>query len=166
MNNKVQRDDKQSSEHDSAGKYLSFSLGQETYGCPVSSIKDIIEMQECTDVPQTPDYVDGVINLRGSVIPIINTREKFGMERVDYDRETVIVVVELGELQMGLVVDRVQAVFDVADSQIDPAPRTGDTIDTQFISGMGRIDDEIVILLNIKKVLNQPDIETLKQIDK
>lgn len=163
MSNKVQDDETKSFDHDLAGKYLSFALKQETYGCPISPINDIIEMKDITQVPQTRDYVDGVINLRGSVIPVINTREKFGMEREEYDRETVIIVVELDDLQTGLIVDRVREVIDVTDDQVDPAPGMGDEIDAKFIAGMGKIDEEVVILLNLENILGEQEVEELKQ---
>ena len=161
--NNPQTDDSRSFDRDLAGKYLTFQLGDETYGCPIGPIDDIIEMQETTSVPQTRDYVEGVINLRGTVIPVINLRLKFGMPFREHDRNTVIIVVDLDGLKTGLIVDEVAEVREVSDDQVQDAPSMGQEIDSRFIAGMGKLDDQVAILLDLEHVLMEDELEELKQ---
>lgn len=160
----LQSDDTRSFEHELAGKYLTFQLKSEMYGCPISPINDIIEMKDITGVPQTRDYVEGVINLRGTVIPVINLRQKFGIEKGEYTRQTCIVVVELDDLQTGLIVDQVEEVLEVSDDQVDPAPSMGQEINREFISGMGKLNDDVIVLLNLNKVLTEEEAEELQNV--
>ena len=158
-------DDSCTFDHELAGKYLTFFLKNEKYGCPIGFINDIIEMCEVTGVPQTSDYVEGVINLRGTVIPVLDLREKFGMERAEYDRRTCIVVVELDGLQTGLIVDEVEDVIDFADDQVDPAPGMGQQINQRFIGGMGKLEEEVIILLSLEHVLKENELKELKAVE-
>jgi purine-binding chemotaxis protein CheW len=161
-----QRDteDDRSFEHDLAGKYLTFLLKEELYGITIRPIDDIIEMQDYTKVPQTADYVRGVINLRGSVIPIIDLREKFGMETTEYDRETCIVVVTIDDFQTGLIVDEVREVAEFSDEQIDPAPSMGHEVEIQFVAGMGKSEDTVTILLDLERILEEEEKEELREV--
>ena len=115
-----------------------------------------------TSVPQTPDYVQGVINLRGQVIPVVDLRAKFGMETIAITEETCIIVVEISQndrsINTGIVVDRVQEVLDIAGENIEAAPQFDSSVNTDFILGMGKIGDEVKILLDIDKVLNTANI--------
>jgi purine-binding chemotaxis protein CheW len=160
--NNLQTDDSRSFERNLAGKYLTFQLGDENYGCPIGPIDDIIEMQETTSVPQTRDYVEGVINLRGTVIPVINLRQKFNMPFKEHDRETVIIVVDLDGLKTGLIVDKVAEVTEVSDNQVQDAPSMGQEIDSRFIAGMGKLDERVLILLDLEHVLKEEELEELK----
>ena len=148
------------------GKYLTFALGKEEYGLEILKVREIIGYIDVTAVPQTPDYVRGVVNLRGQVIPVIDLRVKFGMESIETDEETCIIVVEIdqGERSMstGIVVDRVQEVLDIVNEQIEEAPKFGATIDTSFILGMGKIGDSVKILLGIEEVMASVDVAGLK----
>lgn len=161
--NNLQTDDSRSFDRELAGKYLTFQLGDEAYGCPIGPIDDIIEMQETTSVPQTREYVEGVINLRGTVIPVINLRQKFGMPFKEHDRHTVIIVVDLDGLKTGLIVDQVAEVTEVSDDQVQDAPSMGQDIDTRFIAGMGKLEDQVAILLDLEHVLEEEELEELKQ---
>jgi purine-binding chemotaxis protein CheW len=118
-----------------------------------------------TAVPQTPDHVKGVINLRGQVIPVIDLRAKFGMETTETTEQTCIIVVEIAQdgrkFNTGIVVDHVQEVLDIAADSIEPAPQFGSTVNTDFILGMGKIGDTVKILLDIDKVLTSDDIASL-----
>ena len=143
------------------GKYLTFILAEEEYGLEILKVREIIGIMDITAVPQMPHFVKGVINLRGKVIPIIDLRLKFGLEPAEYTEETCVIVVDVGNLT-GIIVDTVQEVLDIKGDQIDPPPPLGATVDTSFVLGMGKVKDDVKILLDIEKVL---DAEELRQIE-
>lgn len=134
------------------GKYLTFSLAAEEYGLEILKVREIIGIMDITSMPQMPSYVKGVINLRGKVIPVIDLRLKFGLPPADYTEQTCIVVVDCGTL-VGVIVDTVQEVLDIQSNQIDPPPPLGATVDTSFVLGMGKVKDDVKILLDIDRVL-------------
>ncbi len=142
------------------GKYLTFSLASEEYGVEILKVREIIGIMDITAMPQMPPYVKGVINLRGKVIPVIDLRLKFGMEPAEYTDQTCIVVVDVGSL-VGVIVDTVQEVLDIQDNQIDPPPPLGASVDTSFVMGMGKIKDDVKILLDIDKVLGADELATI-----
>ncbi len=145
------------------GKYLTFSLSEEQFGLEILKVREIIGFMEITAVPQTPGYIKGVINLRGQVIPVVDLRAKFGMETTETTEETCIIVVEIEQqarrFNTGIVVDCVQEVLDIVDDAIEPAPHLG-AINTDFILGMGKINDSVKILLDIDKVLSGTSLST------
>ena len=141
-----------------AGKYLTFKLAGEEYGLEILKVREIIGMMDITAVPQTPDFVKGVIHLRGKVIPVVDLRLKFGMEEKEVTEETCTIVVEVNELQMGIIVDTVQEVLDVREEQIEDPPKFGAQVNTDFILGMGKVGEDVKILLDIEKVLNCEDL--------
>ena len=140
------------------GKYLTFALAQEEYGLEILKVREIIGYIDVTAVPQTPHYVKGVINLRGQVIPVVDLRGKFEMETAEVTDQTCIVVVEVTEdgrtYSTGIVVDQVQEVLDIAGTQIEEPPQFGAAVDTDFILGMGKVDNTVKILLDIDRVLS------------
>ncbi len=140
------------------GKYLTFSLASEEYGLEILKVREIIGIMDITSIPQVPDYVKGVINLRGKVIPVVDLRLKFGLEPAPYTEQTCIVVVDVGSL-VGVIVDTVQEVLDIDASQIDPPPPLGAAVNTSFILGMGKFKDDVKILLDIDKVLCSEELE-------
>ncbi len=150
-------------------KFLSFCLGQEEYGVEILRVREIIGIIDITPLPQTPDYVKGVINLRGKIIPVIELRSKFAMPFVEYNDETCIIVVEVADptgvdqFQMGVIVDTVSEVIDIAKEQIEPAPRFGCSLNTNYILGMGKAKDKVIILLDIDKVLTQEELGGLSR---
>jgi len=150
---------------DKEGKYLTFALAHEEYGLEILKVREIIGYMEITAVPQTPDHVKGVINLRGQVIPVIDLRAKFGMDTTDVTEETCIIVVEITQgnhkFNTGIVVDHVQEVLDIAGQDIEEAPQFGAAVNTDFILGMGKIGDSVKILLDIDKVLAGDDFTSL-----
>jgi purine-binding chemotaxis protein CheW len=154
-----------STETDKEGKYLTFALGQEEYGLEILKVREIFGYMEITAVPQTPDHVKGVINLRGQVIPVIDLRAKFGMNTAEITEETCIIVVEITQgsrkFNTGIVVDRVQEVLDIKGKDIEEAPQFGSSVDTSFILGMGKIGDAVKILLSIDKVLGGENLSGL-----
>jgi purine-binding chemotaxis protein CheW len=150
------------------GKYLTFSLGAEEYGLEILKVREIIGYINVTAVPQTPHHVKGVINLRGQVIPVVDLRAKFGMETAEVTEQSCIIVVEIlqssRKCSMGIIVDRVQEVLDVAGEDIEEAPQFGASVDTSFILGMGKIGDSVKILLNIDRVLAAEGLDTLGRV--
>ena len=148
--------------HDREGKYLTFSLAEEEYGIGILKIKEIIGMMAITTVPQTPDFVKGVINLRGKVIPVMDLRLRFGMDLIDYNERTCIIVVEIasetGTIQIGIVVDSVSEVLNIKVDDIEDTPTFGAKLNTEYILGMAKIEGGVKILLDIDKVLNNEEI--------
>ncbi|MFH0728795.1 MAG: chemotaxis protein CheW [Pseudomonadota bacterium] len=147
---------------DRGGKYLTFTLAGEEYGIGILKIKEIIGMMSITAVPQTPDFVKGVINLRGKVIPVIDLRLRFGMEPIDYTDRTCTVVVEIegstGPILTGTVVDSVSEVLNIKNEDIEDAPSFGARLNTESILGMAKMEGGVKILLDIDRVL---DIKSL-----
>ena len=142
-----------------AAKYLTFVLGQESYGIAVLTIREIIRMTDITSVPQMPDYVKGVINLRGKVIPILDLRAKFRLARVEATERTCIIVVQVGtaggaRMLMGLVVDAVEEVLNIAAGDIEKTPDFGAKVETDYILGMAKIKGRVKTLLDIDRVVS------------
>ena len=140
------------------GKYLTFSLSGEEYGIGILKVKEIIGMMSITSVPRTPAFVKGVINLRGKVIPVMDLRLKFNIEKMDYTERTCIIVVEISgqasTIQIGIVVDAVSEVLNIKAEDIEEAPPFGTTLDIDYILGMAKVGKGIKILLDIDRVLN------------
>ena len=152
-----------------AGKYLTFFLGDEEYGLEILKVREIIGMMDITPVPRTPEFIRGVINLRGKVIPVVELRQKFGMETVEQTDETCIIVVQAQGVEMGIVVDRVSEVIDIAAEEIQDAPSFGTTVDTDYILGIGKSVDRVKLLLDIDQVLSPDeagDVQSLAQNEK
>ena len=141
-----------------AGKYLTFKLGAEEYGLGILKVREIIGLMDITAVPRTPAYIRGVINLRGKVIPVVDLRAKFGMPSAEDTDETCIIVVDVGETEMGTIVDEVSEVLDIEENEIEDAPSFGANTNTDFILGMGKTKDRVTILLDIAKVLSKEDV--------
>ena len=152
---------------DKEGKYLTFSLANEEYGLGILKIREIIGMMPITSVPRTPEFVKGVINLRGKVIPIMDLRLRFKMEAIDYTDRTCIIVVEIesqaGTVQIGTVVDSVSEVLNVGGNDIEETPSFGTKLDTDYILGMAKIEGGVKILLDIDQVLNDEEIAALQK---
>ena len=141
-----------------AGKYLTFHLGKEEYGVPILKVQEIIGMMPVTSIPQTPEYVRGVINLRGKVIPVIDLRARFGMPVQEDTEKTCVIVMQIlsedGYIIMGCVVDEVHEVTDVAEKQLDDVPKVGASINISFILAIAKISERVIMLLNMDKVLS------------
>lgn len=150
--------------HDKAGKYLTFVLAEETYGFEILKVREIIGMMDITSIPRTPDFVQGVVNLRGKIIPVIDLRLKFGMPSTAQTEETCIIVVSIAEVEVGAVVDRVSEVLEVASGDIENAPSFGVSVNTDFILGMAKVEDRVTILLDVDKVFGAGNIGALAQI--
>lgn len=148
-----------------ARQYLTFSVSSETFAIAISAIKEIIEYRAPTDVPMMPPFIRGVINLRGRVVPVVDLSVRFGRSRMEVVRRTCIVILEIhegGERQeIGAVVDAVSAVVDIPDADIEPPPQFGAKLRADFISGMGRLGEKFVILLNVDRVLSVEELANL-----
>jgi len=152
---------------DKEGKYLTFTLADEEYGIGILRIKEIIGMMPITTIPQTPEFVKGVINLRGKVIPVVDLRRRFGMESIDYTERTCIIVVEIsgqtGTVMIGIVVDAVSEVLNIKAEDIEDTPTFGTKLNTEYILGMAKMEGSVKILLDIGRVLTGEEIATLKK---
>jgi len=148
-----------------AGKYLTFELAQEEYGIDILKIKEIIGMMPITTVPHCPFYIKGIINLRGTIIPVTDLRLKFGLAAQDYTERTCIIVVEInspsGAMIMGLVVDGVSEVSNIKGEDIENAPSFGARLQSDFIQGMAKVEGRVKILLDIDHVLTEDQLASL-----
>ncbi|MCB2182825.1 MAG: chemotaxis protein CheW [Desulfobulbaceae bacterium] len=152
-----------------AGKYLTFELGKEEYGIGILKVREIIGLMEITAVPHTPPYIKGVINLRGSVIPVLELRAKFNMEAQEYTDRTCIVVVEVqgesGTVMVGMIVDSVSEVLNIAENEIEPPPSfSGSDVENDNFLGMAKIKGKLKILLDVDKVIGQSGLGKLHEI--
>ncbi len=147
------------------GKYLVFHLGREEFGIRVLKVREIMGIQDITAVPQTPAHVKGVINLRGKVIPVVDLRLKFGLPEQEYTQRTCIIVVqvrgEAGPMLMGIVVDGVAEVLNLAVADIEDTPDFGDGTATPYLLGMAKVKGKVKILLEIDRVLTSQDLHAL-----
>ena len=152
---------------DKEGKYLTFTLAEEEYGIGILKIKEIIGMLPITSVPQTPDFVKGVINLRGKVIPVMDLRLRFGMMSIDYTERTCIIVVEIsgqaGTILVGIVVDAVSEVLNIKGDDIEKTPTFGTQLNTDYILGMAKMGGGVKILLDIDQVLSSDELSMLSE---
>lgn len=148
-------------------QYLAFNLSDEIFAFDISKVREVLEYSTVTKIPQTPDMMKGVINLRGSVVPVIDLRVKFGMGESEKTVNTVIIIVEIeidGELSMiGALVDSVKEVIDLDSEHIEPPPSIGTKLNTEFIKGMGKQNDQFVILLEIEKIFSVEELDIAKQ---
>lgn len=146
----------------SSQQYVTFSLGEELFGVEVTRTREILSLTPVTKVPQTPDYLMGVINLRGQVVPVVDMRLKLGLRAGTETEDTCIIVVDVqvdGEvITVGALADAVREVMDIRSDQIEPPPRLGTRLKTEFINGMGKIDEQFVILLNIDRIFNSEEL--------
>ncbi|MCB9000507.1 MAG: chemotaxis protein CheW [Bacteroidales bacterium] len=150
----------------SLNSYLTFKLGDEEFAAHVSKVLNILEMVKITQVPKAPTYLKGVINLRGAVLPVIDARIKFGMDEAEYTNNTCIIVMDIdfdGEsVHVGAIVDSVQAVLEIDNSQIMPLPTLGSRYKSEFIVGMAKVDEKFIIVLNMDAVFSVDEITELQ----
>lgn len=140
-------------------KFLMCKLGNEMYGIDISYVTDIIELQKITEVPDMPEYVRGVINLRGQVIPVIDLRRRFEMEPREYDDRTVITVVQIRGSSIGFIIDTATEVQDIPEKDIDPAPQFhGKEEKQKYVAGLGKTGENVTILLDVNKLVEEGEI--------
>jgi purine-binding chemotaxis protein CheW len=143
---------------------VSFNIGEEEFGVDILKVQEINRMLDVTRVPNAPEFVDGVINLRGKVIPIINLRRRFGMHRIEHDKNTRIIVVELTENVVGFVVDAVQEVLRIPRSVTEPPPSLAGRVKAEYITAVGKLEDRLLILLDLEKILTVDEHEAVKAV--
>ena len=150
-------------------QYLTFKLGEEVFALDVAKVREILDFTTVTRVPQTPDYMRGVINLRGSVVPVLDLRLKFGMSATEKTVNTCVIVVEMvmeGEVMvLGVLSDSVQEVIDLEPEQIEPAPRIGTTINTELILGMGKHNGMFMMILDIDRVFSEGEKAAIRGVE-
>ena len=151
---------------DTAGELLqlvSFRMGHEEFGVDIQHVREINLMVEITEVPKSPEYVEGIISLRGRVIPIVNLRQRMGMPKKERDKDTRIVVVELEDQLIGFVVDAVSEVLRIPKNILEPPPETATGKDAEFITGIAKMEDRLLILLNLNRLLSVGEREALRK---
>ncbi|MBN2299171.1 MAG: purine-binding chemotaxis protein CheW [Deltaproteobacteria bacterium] len=139
-------------------QYVTFLLGDETYGISILKLNEIIAYQDCTTIPNVPNFIKGVLNLRGIVVPVIDLRERFSMETKTYDQFTVIMILDVSGRIMGLIVDAVSDVITLNKENIKPRPSFSAGISTHFIQGMGVKDNKFIILLDVDRLLSDEEL--------
>ncbi len=149
--------------------YLSFRIGDEEYGASVSEVINILELQEITKVPKAPDYMKGVINLRGKVLPVIDTRVKMGLAPIEFTENTCIIVMELHwnneEIVVGALVDEVKAVLELDENQMEDAPGIGSVFTSRFIRNMAKVDDRFIMILDLIKLFSLEETRELQKMN-
>ena len=148
-------------------QFLTFNLGSEVFGVDVLKVREVLDVVPVTKVPQTPEFMLGVINLRGSVVPVVDMRLKFGLPRVAQNRDTCIIVMEVNlegdSTVIGALADAVQEVLELAEAQIEPPPRLGTRLKTEFIQGMGKRDDQFIILLDVDRIFSAEELALVQE---
>ncbi|KGE73846.1 chemotaxis protein CheW [Spirochaeta lutea] len=146
-------------------QYLTFELGRETYAIEVMRVREVLELNDLTRIPKMPEYMRGVINLRGSVVPVLDLRLKFGLEQAEKTLDTRIVVLEVGvngeEVVLGALADKVNEVIEIPENQIDPAPRIGTRLKNEVLQGVGKRDEQFIIILDIDKIFSADEIDSI-----
>lgn len=147
------------------GKYLTFTLNKEEYGLEILKVREIVGYMEATEVPQSPDYVKGVVNLRGQVIPVIDLRTKFGMPQAEVTDQTCIIVVQIQHneswINTGIIVDQVEEVLNITEDNIEKTDQFGTNVNSDFILGIAKREESVTILLDIDKALSAGEIADL-----
>src|SRR5579883_1581634 len=143
---------------------VSFRLGNEEYGVDISQVQEIIRMVEITHVPRAPKFMEGVINLRGQLIPIIDLRTRFGMQKIDATKSTRIIVTEIGNKRVGIVVDSVSEVLNIPIENVEDAPEMIAGVGTEYIQGVGKMGDRLIIMLDLTMVISGEEKRELDQI--
>ena len=145
-------------------KYLLFNIGEEVYGIDIASVTEIIEMQKITDVPDMPSFIKGVINLRGRVIPVMDLRLRFEMPEREHDDRTCVIIVKIEDTSMGFIVDTVAEVHDIVEANIEPPPSfKSDNDRNHYISGLGKVDDRVTILIDTHRLLHDRELEGIAE---
>ena len=141
---------------------LTFTLGSEEYGIDILKVQEIRGYDAVTTIANSPAFIKGVINLRGIIVPIVDMRIKFNLGKVDYDQFTVVIILNLANRVMGIVVDGVSDVIALSNDQMKPSPEFSSTMDTQYIMGLGTVDERMIIVVDIEKLMSSRDMELVE----
>ncbi len=142
---------------------VSFKIGDEEFGVNILQVQEINRLVQITQVPNAPDFIEGVMNLRGRIVPVVNLRKRFGLPQKEYDKNTRVVVVELNDKTVGFVVDSVSEVLRFSNSDVEPTPDLITGIGNEYITGIAKLGDRLLILLDLEKVLTVEEKESLKE---
>ena len=142
-----------------------FDLSTEAYGVDIGAVREIIRLQDITKVPRTPEFVEGVINLRGKVIPVVDLRKRFGLPAEAESKENRIVVVDIGAQDIGVIVDAVTEVLRIATESVEPPASVITTADSEYLLGIAKLDSRLIILLDLEQVLTESEHNTLQEMD-
>lgn len=145
-------------------KYLTFVIGKEVYGIEIKYVTEIIGIQSITEVPELPDYVRGIINLRGKIIPVLDVRLRFKREFKEYNDRTCIIVVDIKDLSVGLIVDSVAEVISISENNVVDPPDANTGFNNKYIKGIGKVEDEVKLLLDCHKLLNDDECDNLSKL--
>lgn len=155
--------DNESEEESTAKEYLTFRLGAEEYGIDILKVQEIRGYDAITQISNAPEFIKGVVNLRGTIVPIVDMRIKFHLGNATYDQFTVVIILNVGVRIVGIVVDGVSDVLSLTSDQMRPTPGLGSVIDTEFITGLGTVADRMLILVDIEKLLNSASMGLLEE---
>lgn len=145
-------------------EFLTFTLGKEEYGIDILKVQEIRGYDSVTTIANSPKFIKGVINLRGIIVPIVDMRIKFNLGNVEYNQFTVVIILNIGKRVVGMVVDGVSDVITLTGTQIKPAPEFGSTFDTEYLTGLGTIDERMLILVDIEKLMTSNDMELIENV--
>ena len=160
----IMNSEEQTSEDTQHGRFLTFTLDDNVYGIPIKFVTEIIGMQAITPVPETPDYLKGITNLRGKIIPLIDVRLKFGKNEIEYNERTCVIVVEVEDLSVGLIVDMVDDVLTIPDDKIAPPPIGTGGYDNRYIEGIGQAESQVILLLDAERILKSDEIALVEEV--
>lgn len=147
----------------SVGEYLTFTLGKEEYGIEILKVQEIRGYETVTRIANAPEFIKGVVNLRGTIVPIVDMRIKFNLGSAEYNQFTVVIILNVAGRVVGMVVDSVSDVIQLAPEQIRPAPDFSSSFDTQYITGLGTVDDRMLILVDIEKLMTGSDMALMEE---
>ncbi len=142
-----------------------FSLGKEEFGVDITQVREILKVPRITDVPNSPEFIEGVINLRGQITTIMDLRKRLGVGIGEIDDDARIIIIEVEDMAMGMIVNSVTEVLHMSTKDVDPAPSISSDVETEYISGVGKLKDRLLILLDVAKILSKGEVEQVKKMD-
>jgi purine-binding chemotaxis protein CheW len=145
------------------GRYLTFILDKETYGIEIRYVTEIIGIQAITEIPELPEYLKGIINLRGKIIPVMDVRLRFNKEPMEYNDRTCIIVIDINNISIGLIVDRVAEVLTISDQDIVDPPKMGKELSNRYIKSIGKVGNDVKLLLDCEKLLSEDDLDKITE---
>lgn len=146
-------------------QYVVFKLGKEEYGIDIMNVKEIGPYQESVKIPNAPKFLEGVVNYRGNVIPIVNLKKRFNLDNSQFDGNTRIIVINLKDRQIGFIVDEASQTIRLNQSDIDPTPDLISDVDRRYITGVGKLDNRLIILMDLEKVLTEDEKEKIENME-
>ncbi len=164
MTKNIEEDLIEQQEDTQKGRFLTFPLGDESYGIEIRYVTEIIGIQPITQVPELPEYIRGIINLRGKIIPVMDARIRFRKPFMEYNDRTCVIVIDVNDVSIGLIVDSVSEVISIPDEDIVPTPSL-QQVNNRYIKGIGKIGNEVKLLLDCKKILNEDDLNELTNLE-